>query len=110
MKRIVMFMGLISLGGLVGCSGTTVAPQVTGRVLKGSGGCGAPPPDGVCPNPVVYSGFASARLRVSPESSETVIAMTTADAEGNFTLALPAGTYRVSAEQMPGFGVLMTIT
>ena len=106
-KSFIVLLGLVVLAG---CGGTSVTPQVTGRALKGSGGCGAPPPDGVCKNPVVYSGFAIARLSVSPESSETVIATTTADAEGNFTLALSPGTYRVVAEQMPGFGVLMTIT
>ena len=106
MKRTWLLLALLALAG---CGGATTS-TVTGRALRGSGGCGAPPPDGVCKNPIVYSGFASARLSVSSESSETVIATTTADAEGNFTLALPAGTYRVSVEQMPGLGVLMTIT
>ena len=106
MRRNLVLLGLLIL---VGCGGATT-PKVTGRALKGSGGCGAPPPDGVCNNPVVYTGFTNARLSVSPELSETVVATATADVEGNFTLSLAAGTYRVTAEQMPGFGVQMTIT
>ena len=100
---------LLALLALVGCGGAGM-PQVTGRALRGSGGCGAPPPDGVCKNPVVYSGFASARLRVYPEIGEILTATTTADTEGNFALSLAPGTYRVTAEQLPGLAVLLTVT
>ena len=106
MKRVSLLLAFLTL---VGCGGGG-APQVTGRALRGSGGCGAPPPDGICPNPVVYSGFAEAHLRVYPELGETLLATATADTEGRFSLGLPAGTYRVTVEQMPGMAVLMTIT
>lgn len=100
---------LLALLALAGCGGAGT-PQVTGRALRGSGGCGAPPPDGVCKNPVVYAGFASARLRVYPELGETLTATTIADTEGNFALSLAPGTYRVTTEQLPSLAVLLTVT
>lgn len=109
MRQALVLLGLIGTLVLAGCGGAT-APTVMGRALRGSGGCGAPPPDGICPNPVVYSGFANARLRATTESGSVVLATTTADAEGNFVLGLPAGTYRVTVEQMPGYGVLLVVT
>ncbi len=106
MKRTWLLLALLALAG---CGGAET-PQVTGRALRGSGGCGAPPPDGVCKNPIVYSGFDSARLRVFRGTEPTPVATTTADKEGNFALSLAPGTYRVAAEQMPGFTVTVTIT
>nr|WP_309696999.1 hypothetical protein [Armatimonas sp.] len=109
MRQALVLLGLIGTLILVGCGGTGT-PLVTGRALLGSGGCGAPPPDGVCPNPVVYSGFTGARLRVYSEFGEMLLTSATADTEGRFTVNLPTGTYRVTAEQMPGYGVLLVVT
>jgi hypothetical protein len=105
-KKCVLLLGLL---WLVGC-GSSVTPLVAGRALLGSGGCGAPPPDGICQNPVVYSSFANARLRVFLEADGMLVAATDADKEGRFSLSLQPGLYRVMAEQMPGHAIALQIT
>jgi hypothetical protein len=105
MKPVIVLLGLLTLSG---CGGAIEMSQIKGRALLGSGGCGAPPPDGVCPNPVVYGPFSNVFLRVYDEGSETVLATTTADFEGRFSLYLPSGSYRVVAEQLPGLSVPLT--
>lgn len=110
MRVPLLCLSVVLLAGCAGGGGAETTPLVNGRALRGSGGCGTPDPDGGCSNPVVYVGFRDARLRVYPEFGETLIASTTADTEGQFTLRLPTGTYRVNTEQLPENNVLLTVT
>jgi hypothetical protein len=110
MKRRIFFLVGCTLFGS-GCGGSSdTTPLVAGRALLGSGGCGAPPPSGVCENPVVYAKYPHVRLDFAREFEETTLATTTTDTEGNFTVRLPAGAYRVNTPQMGNMGVLVNVT
>jgi hypothetical protein len=81
-----------------GCRPDSATTGIRGRVLKGSGGCGALPPDGVCPTPVHYAPYPGGRFTVYDSTGQNVRAHIAANAAGEFTASVPSGTYYVAPD------------
>lgn len=89
MRLSLLFFSALLLGGCGGAGGTDSVMLRT-RVLRGSGGCGAPIDP--CPNPVTWAPYDGIGVRVVRESDKLILSQGFADTSGGVDLkGIPPG-------------------